>query len=131
MRKAYHHNPDDLNCPWNDPETFANPATGGLPCTCPEPSPLDRARELSAHSPLLIVEQNSDGEIEAHRDGDTGMYIVGRGATVAEAVGMWAIYSGKLRVVCHPDPELLETRFRIHPENNKTKRCYKAADKRG
>lgn len=92
-------------------------------------SVLEDAREI-ATGPLLIVEQNADGEIEAHRDGDTGMYIVGRGATVAEAVGMWAIYSGHLTALCYPDPELLETRFRIHPTENKKKRRYKAADKR-
>jgi hypothetical protein len=30
------HNHDNEKCPWNDPETFANPATAGLPCTCKE-----------------------------------------------------------------------------------------------
>jgi hypothetical protein len=29
-----HHNPDNKECPWNDPETFMNPATAGLDCTC-------------------------------------------------------------------------------------------------
>jgi len=30
------HDDDNEKCPWNDPETFANPATAGLPCSCPE-----------------------------------------------------------------------------------------------
>jgi len=30
------HNPDNIDCPINNPETFANPATCGLPCSCPE-----------------------------------------------------------------------------------------------
>ncbi len=32
------HSQANESCPWNDPETFANPATRGLPCTCEESS---------------------------------------------------------------------------------------------
>lgn len=28
------HDPQDTDCPWNDPETAAHPATRGLGCTC-------------------------------------------------------------------------------------------------
>ena len=29
------HNQNNKECPWNDPETFCNPAIAGLPCNCP------------------------------------------------------------------------------------------------
>lgn len=93
---------------------------------------LEQARLLclKERRPLLIVKQTENGEIEAYRDGDTGMYVVGRGATVAEAVGMWCIYSQRVTALCYPDPTLIETRFRIHPEKKRDKRRYKAADRR-
>ncbi len=30
------HNNDNDDCPLNDPETFASPATAGLSCSCPD-----------------------------------------------------------------------------------------------
>ena len=58
---------------------------------------------------MLIVQEEGD-QIVCHREGDVGMYIEGRGSTVAEAVGMWCIYSTMVTIRCDP-PELLD-RFR-------------------
>lgn len=33
------HDPNNDDCPLNDPETLCNPATMGIPCTCPEATP--------------------------------------------------------------------------------------------
>ena len=59
-------------------------------------------------TPDLIVTQNRfGGEFECIEKGATGSPIVGRGASVVEAVGHWAIYSSTVHIVCDP-PELLE-----------------------
>ena len=36
MGGVVQHDPKNEKCPWNDPETYMNPAVAGLPCTCEE-----------------------------------------------------------------------------------------------
>ncbi len=56
--------------------------------------------------PQLIVTKEGS-TFECMRRGDCGMFIVGKGKSVTEAVGDWCIFSGKVEVLCQP-PELLE-----------------------
>lgn len=37
------HDRNNQDCPLNDPETFCNPATRGLSCSCPERNPVEIA----------------------------------------------------------------------------------------
>jgi hypothetical protein len=62
--------------------------------------------------PKKVIVTNKDGDFECAEEGATGMCIVGRGASVTEAVGMWAIYSRLLEVRCDP-PEVLQE-FRVN-----------------
>lgn len=58
--------------------------------------------------PKLKVYQNRfGGQFECIERGACGSPIVGRGASVVEAVGDWAIYSSTVEIVCDP-PELLQ-----------------------
>ena len=53
----------------------------------------------------LTVKQETSGGFVCKRDEECGACI-GRGASVAEAVGLWAINSQAVQVVCDP-PALL------------------------
>ena len=48
-----------------------------------------------------------DESFECHKEGAVGMYNLGRGKTVAEAVGDYCIFSGTVRIRCDP-PKLLK-----------------------
>lgn len=78
---------------------------------------------MSKSPPKLVVMQDANGEICCHREGDTGMFIVGRGATFLEAVGSWTLYSQVVEARAEL-PELLDQRFAIHPQENVAKRAY-------
>jgi hypothetical protein len=53
---------------------------------------------------MIIVTYDRSRELFlAQREGDIGMCIVGEGKSVAEAVGDWCIFSGKIQVKCDPD----------------------------
>lgn len=57
--------------------------------------------------PDLTVTQNEDGVFECVEVGVTGSPIVGRGASVVEATGNWAIYTATVHITCDP-PKLLD-----------------------
>lgn len=57
---------------------------------------------------MLIVTQGADGSFSCVEKDATGMCIEGRGASVLEAVGSWAIYSSTVQVKCSPPAVLQE-----------------------
>lgn len=57
---------------------------------------------------MLIVTQSGDGKFSCIKEGDVGMCIEGRGASVLEAVGSWAIYSQTVSIKCVPPSVLRE-----------------------
>lgn len=70
--------------------------------------------------PFLVVEfDEGSNQFTCRRKGDTGMCIEGRGLSVAEAVGLWAIYSQTVGTVCDP-PSLLD-QFQLWSSKPKNK----------
>ncbi len=61
-----------------------------------------RSRDRDDCGPALFVTQDSRGRFECVRDGESGSCVAGRGASVLEAVGAWAIYSQKVSILCKP-----------------------------
>ena len=55
---------------------------------------------------ILTVNQDNQGLFSCTRNGDAGACIMGRGVSVLEAVGEWAIQSGIVTIKCSP-PALL------------------------
>jgi dUTP pyrophosphatase len=67
MRNTVLHDNKNDDCPWNDPETFANPATSGMPCSCSFVSRDEYMRDTAAVlrrsesvGPITILD--ADGE---------------------------------------------------------------------
>lgn len=56
---------------------------------------------------MVIVTQDGNGKFECCQEGETGSPIVGRGASVLEAVGDWSIQSQTVQIKCSP-PALLK-----------------------
>jgi len=50
----------------------------------------------------LRITQNKAGRFDCIQEGSCGSYVVGRGASVLEAVGSWAIYSRTVKITCEP-----------------------------
>jgi len=57
------HLQNNPNCPLNDPETFANPATAGLPCTCEQD--VDEALARANQLPEMAIEECCEAIDEA------------------------------------------------------------------
>jgi len=57
---------------------------------------------------MLVVLKDKHGRFECFDAGATGMYVVGRGASVLEAVGSWAIHTLTVEIKCDP-PSVLDS----------------------
>ncbi len=55
---------------------------------------------------MLIVTKSGE-EFVCNEQNAVGAYLEGRGASVLEAVGSWAVYSSTVKICCDP-PELLQ-----------------------
>ena len=62
---------------------------------------------------MLIVTKAKNGRFECVKEGETGACIQGRGVSVLEAVGSWAVYSQTVQIRCDP-PKLLD-KFSVSP----------------
>jgi hypothetical protein len=63
---------------------------------------------------MLYVQVDSAGFLECGEIGACGSPIVGRGASVLEAVGEYAIQTRLVGIKCSP-PEILEKHYRLKP----------------
>jgi len=66
--------------------------------------------------PNLVVTQDNKGRFECVPEGAMGSPIVGRGASVLEAVGAWALHQPVLSIRCEPPAVLQE--FAINNDHN-------------
>lgn len=69
------HLDDNLSCPWNDLETFANPATRGMGCTCPVTPAKPTANPTAKQSRMrrFVLNRSDD------KTGTSGTGIVAEG----------------------------------------------------
>jgi len=74
----------------------------------------------------LLVTQDKAGQFECCRAGASGSPVCGRGKSVTEAVGDWAVQSAMVEIRCEPPVVLKE--YRIANEYSELK--FSQIDKR-
>jgi hypothetical protein len=80
-------------------------------------------------SGVIIVTVAENGVLEAITQGSVGAAVCGRGATVLEAVGDYAIQSGLLKIRCEP-AALVDTKYQVSRKVNRAKLVTEGCDRR-
>lgn len=75
---------------------------------------------------MLIITQDAEGRFEAAEENKPGMQIVGRGASVLEAVGDFCLHAQLVQIRCNPPTLLNEYAIRTTWEDLR----YRRADRR-
>lgn len=94
----------------------------------PVDSQLLRGGLINPDPDTLIITADGDA-LQANRKGAVGAAICGRGATVLEAVGDYAINSRTLKVRTEP-AELVDTKFKVSATVNRAKLATEGCPRR-